>query len=75
MTEAEKDLNLEQIAEAMGMSTRWVRDQLRDGSGIEHRRPGGRIRMSAEQLEKFKATYDVNAIPQSITTGRRRRAS
>lgn len=74
MSEApEKDYNLEQIAEAMDMSTRWVRDQLKDLS-IEHRRPGKRIRMSAEQLEKFKARYDVVPVVQSITTGRKRRA-
>lgn len=77
MSEAEKDLNLEQIAEAMGMSTRWVRDQLdpKKGRGIEHRRPGNRIRMSPEQLEKFKSSFDVVTTPQSITTGRKRKSA
>ncbi len=74
MSEAvEKDYTLEQIAAAMDMSTRWVRDQLKDNT-IAHRRPGGRIRMSADQLEQFKARYDVVPVVQSITTGRKRRA-
>lgn len=80
MTEPEKDLDLNQIAEAMGMSTRWVRGELdpKAGNNIEHRRLGGtkgRIRMSHEQLEKFKARYNVQAVPQSITTGRRKRSA
>ncbi len=80
MTEPEKDLDLAQIAEAMGMSIRWIRRELHPNSGnnIEHRRLGtgsrARIRMSHAQLEAFKARYNVEAIPRSVTTGRKRSA-
>lgn len=52
---------LPEIAAKMRMSERWVRRELdpKKGKGIEHSRPGGRIRMTPEQVEKFKAAYEV----------------
>jgi hypothetical protein len=68
---------LPEIAAKMRMSERWVRGELdpKRGKNIEHSRPGGRIRMSDEQIEKFRAAYDVQGAPQSITTGRRKRSA
>lgn len=66
---------LNQIAALMDMSPRWVRRELNDPSKqIEHARPGNKIRMTREQVDKFKALYNKNVTPTRgpITTGRRR---
>lgn len=75
-TEAEEGYyTLKEIAAKMRMSERWVRGELKSGL-IEHSRPGNRIRMNDEQIEKFKAAYEVPVAPaRSITTGKKRRAS
>lgn len=73
--------NLSEIAEAVRMSTRWVRDQIKagmegDGPFIEHQRNGKKITMTAAQVDKLRAVHTQTApVAESITTGRRRRAS
>lgn len=72
----EPDYTLAEVAEALGMSDRWVRKQIKDGA--EHNRYGHVIRFTAEQVEKLRAGKVRNAEPEaveSITTGRKRRAS
>jgi hypothetical protein len=80
--EPEYDLN--QIAEAMRRSPRWVRNQIKagkDGNGpfIEHQGggPGSKITMTAEQVEKFRAsrTQTAPVVVESITTGRKKRSA
>lgn len=73
-TELTPDYTLEEVARALGMSTRWVRDRIKAGergdqSYVEHIRRGHKIRFTADQVEKLR-TADTKAAPvQSITTG------
>ena len=72
------DFSLEEVSAALGMSTRWIRDRIKEGA--EHIRYGHKIRFTAEQVEQLRAGHIRNERPevlgkQSITTGRRRRAS
>lgn len=67
----DKDYTLAEVAEAMGMSERWLRRQVAEGA--EHMRFGHKIRFTAEQVDKLRAGRVQNAVPQSITTGRKRR--
>lgn len=67
------DYTLEQVADALQMSERWVRDRVREGA--EHIRYGRKIRFTAEQVEKLRAERVQNAVPQSITTGRKKRSA
>lgn len=64
------DYTLEQVADSLQMSPRWVRDRVREGA--EHIRYGRKIRFTAEQVDKLRAGRVQNAIPQSVTTGRKR---
>ena len=67
----EPDYDLEQIADAVGMSTRWVREQVK--AGAEHQRYGRKIKMTAAQVEKLRASHTQAPVVESITTGRSRR--
>lgn len=75
--ELARDYSLDEVAAALGMSTRWVRDRIKQGergekSFVEHTRRGHKIRFTAEQVEKLRVA-DAKAAPvQSITTGRKR---
>jgi hypothetical protein len=75
--ELDRDYNLDEVAAALGMSTRWVRDRIKQGergekSFVEYTRRGHKIRFTAEQVEKLRVA-DAKAAPvQSITTGRKR---
>lgn len=80
----EREYDLNEIAEALRRSPRWVRNQIRagkDGTGpfVEHQGGGNgsKITMTLAQVEKFRAMRTQTAPPaQSITTGRpKRRAS
>lgn len=65
-----KTYSLEEVAEALGMSTRWVRD--RCGEGAVHIRAGRKIKFTEDQYELLRAAHTT--VPQiaSITTGRRK---
>jgi hypothetical protein len=76
MTGLEKDYDLEQIANAVGMSTRWVRERVK--AGAEHQRYGRKIKMTDAQVAKLRASHTQATEPEvveSVTTGRKRRAS
>lgn len=67
------DYDLAEVAAAMKMSTRWVREQIR--AGAEHQRYGHKIRFTQEQFEKLRAQHAQTPVAESITTGRKRRSA
>lgn len=71
-----KDYTLDEVAEALGMSTRWLRGRIKDDR-LEHLRYGHVIKFTAAQVEAIRARYTKAPVPveQSITTGRKKRAS
>lgn len=72
----EKDYSIEEVAEAIGMSTRWIRGRVNGENAAEHIRYGHKIRFTAEQVEKLRATHVKAPAPQqSITTGRKRKSA
>lgn len=71
--ELSKDYTLAQVAEATGMSERWLRERVKEGA--EHIRFGHKIRFTAAQVDKLREANTRNAVPQSITTGRGKRKS
>lgn len=72
----ERNYSLEEVAEALGMSTRWVRDRIKGDDAAEHLRFGHKIRFTAEQVEKLRAKHVQAPAPAgSVTTGRKKRAS
>ena len=77
MTDLAPDLarnyDLDEIAAAVGMSARWVRQRCKEGA--EHQRMGHKIKMTARQIEKLREAHTVSPVTQSITTGRGRRKS
>lgn len=83
MTIPEKDHTLTETAQALQVSTRWIRDRIKAGmdpdSGkpfVEHIRRGHKIMFTAAQVEKLRAAdTQTPPVAESITTGRRRRAS
>lgn len=72
MSELEKDYSLAEVSEAIGMSTRWVRDRCSEGA--EHIRYGRKIRFTQAQVDKLRASHTKSPVEQSITTGRKRRS-
>lgn len=84
--EVESDLTLSEAASKLRVSTRWVRNRIKDGDdpesdapAVEHIRRGNKIMFTVDQLEKLRSLNVRNAapaVPESITTGpRRKRAS
>lgn len=71
----EPDYDLEQIAAAVGMSTRWVRDKVK--AGAAHQRYGNKIKMTAEQVAMLRASHTKvpEQVVESITTGRKKRSA
>lgn len=69
----EQDYDLEAVAEALGMSTRWVRQKCKDGA--VHNRYGHKIKFTAAQVEMLRASHTTAPVAQSITTGRGRKKS
>lgn len=70
----EPDYPLKDVAEAIGMSTRWIRDRIRL-DGAEHIRYGNRIRFTQAQVEKLRAAHTQTPAAQSITTGRKKKTA
>jgi hypothetical protein len=77
----EPDYTLEEVAQTLRMSTRWVREQIKagergEGPVIEHVRRGHKIRFTAQQLEKFRGAHThAPAISTQVTTGKKRRSA
>jgi len=72
MSELQKDFDLVEVAEALGMSTRWVRQKCKEGA--VHNRYGQKIRFTPEQVQALRESHTTNPVPTSITTGRGRKA-
>jgi hypothetical protein len=73
MSDLARDYTMDEVAAALGMSPRWVRQQVKDGA--VHNRYGHKIRFTAEQVEILRASRTKNATPKSITTGRKRKSA
>lgn len=69
----ERDYSIAEVAEAIGMSDKWIRQRIKDGA--EHLRYGHKIRFTSAQVEKLRAAHTQAPAVESITTGRKRRAS
>lgn len=74
MSELQRDYSLAEVAKALGMSTRWVRDRIRL-DGAEHLRYGTQIRFTAEQVDMIRAANTRSRAAAPVTTGRARRRS
>jgi hypothetical protein len=71
----EPDYSITEVAKAIGMSVRWVRDRVNDKDNpAEHLRYGHKIRFTAEQVEKLRGQH-TKAAPATVTaiTTRRKR--
>lgn len=64
---------LQEVADSLGMSERWVRRKLADGAA--HTRLGHKIRFTDEQVELLVAQHAQAPASKSITTGRRKRSA
>lgn len=64
----ESDYTLEEVAAALGMSTRWVRDRIRHDKA-EHSRYGAKIRFTAAQVAKLRAAHVRTQVAEPVTTG------
>ena len=73
MTDLEREFTVAEVAEALGLSERWVRNQVTGGA--EHQRYGNRIRFTLRQVDKLRARHkqaESTPPPLPITTGRRK---
>lgn len=69
---------LQEVASSMGVTTRFLRDYV-NANKLEHMRvgngPNARIKFTEQQVERLHAAFITQPAPESITTGRRRKAS
>lgn len=68
------DYTLAEVADALGMSQRWVRDRIRL-DGAEHVRYGQHIRFTAEQVAKLRAAHVRTVVAEPVTTGPSKRSA
>lgn len=64
----EPDYSLEEVADALGMSTRWVRDRIRL-DGAKHQRYGRQIKFTAEQVAELRAMFVRGLVAEPVTSG------
>lgn len=74
MTDLPRDYTLLEAADALRVSTRWLRDRIK-ADKLPHGKRGHKIVFSAEQVEAIRGRYVAQPIEQSITTGRKKKAS
>ena len=65
---ADREYTLLEVAEAIGMSTRYVRDRLRL-DGFAHQRYGKHIRFTRDQFLAFQRAHTTVAVAEPVTTG------
>lgn len=81
MTTPEKDYTLAETADALKVSTKWIRNRIKAGVEgkapfVEHIRRGNRIIFTAAQVEALRmAGAQTPPVAESITTGRSRRTN
>ncbi|MBS45336.1 MAG: hypothetical protein CMH83_19630 [Nocardioides sp.] len=68
MGKLDRDYTLSEVAEALGMSERWVRDRIRL-DGIAHQRYGRGIRFTAEQVAALRSAHSHSLAKEPVTTG------
>lgn len=74
-TPLEPDYTLKEVATALRVSERWVRDRIREGA--EHTRRGHKIHFTSAQVEELRAsgaTVKGPAVAEPITTGPKKSA-
>lgn len=65
------DFTLKQVASAIGMSERWIRQRIADGA--EHQRYGHKIRFTPAQVQALRESHAANTQPANVvTTGKKR---
>lgn len=69
----EPDYTIDEVAEALRMSERWIRRQV--ANGAEHQRYGHIIRFTEAQVTALRASMTKSPTPTQITTGRKKKAS
>jgi len=73
----EPDYSLAEVAAAIGMSTRWIRDRVNDETDpAEHLRYGHKIRFTAAQVERLRERHTKampTPAPAPITSGRKKK--
>lgn len=67
LTPLARDYTLDEVADALRMSTRWVRDRIKEGAA--HQRKGHKITFTAAQVDAMRAQFTKNPVEQSMTTG------
>lgn len=67
------DYSMDEVADALGMSSRWVRLQV--AAGAAHQRYGNKIRFTADQVEALRAQFTQAPVTAGVTSRRGRRAS
>lgn len=70
----EKDYTIDEVADALGMSKRWLSAQIKQ-HGWEHMRAGHKIRFTTAQVQKLRDSLTTNEVPKSLTTGRKTKRS
>jgi len=76
----EPEYNLDEAAEIIGMSPRWLRGRVKagekgEGPFIEHIRYGNKYSFTESQIAKLRAAFSRAPVVQSVTTGRKKKAS
>lgn len=80
LTPLTTDYTLTEVAQALRMSTRWVRDRIKAGESgagpaIAHERRGNKIVFTADQVEALRNQFTAtSSVAGSITTGKKRSA-
>lgn len=69
-----QDFTLPEAAAALRCSPRWLRDKIK-ADNLPHGKRGHKFVFSPEQVEAIRHRYSVQPVDQSITTGRKKRAS
>lgn len=73
VTALPRDYSLDEVATALGMSTRWVRERIKGGAA--HQRYGHKIAFTADQVEALRASHTKTPAPEgAITSGKKKRA-
>jgi hypothetical protein len=70
----ERDHTLQDVAAALQVSTRWVRDRIRL-DGAAHQRYGTKIRFTTDQVAALRTMHAARLATLPITTGRKKGAS
>lgn len=65
------DFTLKQVASAIGMSERWIRQRIAEGAA--HQRYGHKIRFTPAQVQALRESHAANTAPANVvTTGKKR---